>query len=164
MLGDDVSELFGEQNDIEFPHLDHQDQKLDNWELKPVCGAAYIGCRGIVEALNSGAGIVICGRCTDASPVMGASAWYFQWNEEQYCELAGALTAGHLIECGTYVVGANFSGFKDFLPELVDLAFPIAEIDSQGQCVITKTHAEEATLLRTLSRHNYFTSSRVICT
>ncbi len=83
---------------------------------------------------------MICGRCTDASPVMGAAAWHFGWNmDEQYDELAGALLAGHLIECGAYVVGANFSGFKDFLDDLVDVAFPIAEIDGQGRCVITKT-------------------------
>src|ERR1700761_974412 len=62
-----------------FIHLDHADRELDDWELKPVCGAAYIGCRGIVQALNAGAQIVICGRCTDASPVMGAAAWHFQW-------------------------------------------------------------------------------------
>ncbi|KIX04246.1 uncharacterized protein Z518_07800 [Rhinocladiella mackenziei CBS 650.93] len=143
VLGDDISDLLGDserRKDLSFPHLDHIEQTLDGWELEPFCGNAYIGCRGIVEALNSGASIVICGRCTDASPVMGAAAWHFGWNvEEQYNELAGALLAGHLIECGAYVVGANFSGFKDFLDELVDMAFPIAEIDVQGRCVITKT-------------------------
>jgi hypothetical protein len=142
VLGDDVSELIKDKENgkvLNFPHLDHAERSLHDWKLKPFCGAAYIGCRGIVEALNAGADIVICGRCTDASPVMGAAAWYYQWTEEQYDELAGALVAGHLIECGPYVVGANFSGFKDFLPELVDLAFPIAEIDAAGHCVITKT-------------------------
>jgi hypothetical protein len=142
VLGDDVSELIRDKERrkvLDFSHLDHAERKLDDWEREPFCGAAYIGCRGIVEALNAGADIIICGRCTDASPVMGAAAWYYQWTEEQYDELAGALVAGHLIECGAYVVGANFSGFKEFLPKLVDLAFPIAEIDAAGQCVITKT-------------------------
>ncbi|KAI1628687.1 hypothetical protein EDD37DRAFT_16881 [Exophiala viscosa] len=144
VLGDDISDLLAnpdQRSAFKFPHLDHTDQTLDEWSLTPVCGAAYIGCRGIVEALNAGASIVICGRCTDASPVMGAAAWYFGWDmDSSYDELAGALTAGHLIECGAYVVGANFSGFKPFLDDpLVDLAFPIAEIDSQGRCIITKT-------------------------
>jgi hypothetical protein len=145
VMGDDVSELLRKERgvDMEFPHLDHEGQKLGDWELTPFCGAAYIGCHGIVAALNAGASIIICGRCTDASPVMGAAAWHFQWSLGQYSELAGALVAGHLIECGAYVVGANFSGFKDFLPDdgLVDLAFPIAEIDERGHCVITRTEA-----------------------
>ena len=142
VLGDNVTHLIKDNEQrhmLKFPHLDHTERSVHDWELEPVCAAAYIGCRGIVEALNAGADIIICGRCTDASPVMGAAAWHFQWKEEQYDEMAGALVAGHLIECGAYVVGANFSGFKEFLPELIDLAFPIAEIDAQGQCVITRT-------------------------
>ncbi|KAK7419788.1 hypothetical protein QQX98_003160 [Neonectria punicea] len=142
VLGDDVSGLISKLGKgVDFPHLDHVEKGLKDWELKPTCGAAYIGCRGIVEALNSGAQIIICGRCTDASPVMGAAAWYFQWAEDQYDAMAGALLAGHLIECGPYVCGANFTGFKQILGDLVDLSFPIAEIDSQGQCVVTTTAA-----------------------
>ncbi|KAH6974572.1 hypothetical protein BKA56DRAFT_634441 [Ilyonectria sp. MPI-CAGE-AT-0026] len=142
VLGDDVSDLISQLGQgPDLTHLDHQEKKLQDWELKPFCGAAYIGCRGIVEALNSGAQIVICGRCTDASPVMGAAAWYLQWEEDQYDAMAGALLAGHLIECGPYVCGANFTGFKDMLGDLVDLSFPIAEIDRNGQCVVTTTDA-----------------------
>ncbi|KIW76631.1 hypothetical protein Z517_09075 [Fonsecaea pedrosoi CBS 271.37] len=143
VLGDDISNLIHDperRKDLHFPHLDHAERTLDDWNLEPFCGNAYVGCRGIVEALKAGASIVICGRCTDASPVMGAAAWHFGWDlEGQYDELAGALLAGHLIECGAYVVGANFSGFKEFLDDLVDVAFPIAEIDARGGCVITKT-------------------------
>lgn len=142
VLGDDVTDIITDpqrRSQLQFAHLDHQERLLDNWELEPFCATAYIGCQGIAKALKAGASIVICGRVTDASPVMGACAWYFGWQEEQYDEFAGSLLAAHLIECGPYVVGANFSGFKEFLPELFDLAFPIAEIDSAGRCVITKT-------------------------
>ncbi|KAF6825814.1 hypothetical protein CPLU01_10011 [Colletotrichum plurivorum] len=139
VLGDDVSELVSRRPDLDFPHLDHPERKLRDWGLEPVCGAAYIGCWGIASALRSGARIVLCGRVTDASPVMGAAAWYHNWRPSQHSELAGALLAAHLIECGPYVVGANFSGFKDFMPGLVDLAFPVAEISRDGGCVITKT-------------------------
>ncbi|KAK2057439.1 DUF1446-domain-containing protein [Colletotrichum caudatum] len=95
---------------------------------------------------------------------MGAAAWYYGWREHQHQELAGALLAAHLIECGPYVVGANFSGFKDFLPELVDLAFPVAEIARDGGCVISKTaeggghvtrHTVTAQLLYELQGHLY---------
>ncbi|KAH6687775.1 DUF1446 domain protein [Plectosphaerella plurivora] len=133
IYGDDVSGLLNTgdpanrmPNGLSFPHLDHPELTLDKWGFTPLSGNAYIGCWGIVKALRSGARIVLCGRCTDASP-------------DQYDELAGSLLAAHLIECGPYVVGANFSGFKDFLPDLVDLAFPIAEIQRDGTCFITKT-------------------------
>ncbi|KAK2046160.1 DUF1446-domain-containing protein [Colletotrichum somersetense] len=167
VLGDDVSGLLRDKSarkDLKFPHLDHPETMLDDWDFEPCCGNAYIGCWGIVEALRSGARIVICGRCTDASPVMGAAAWYYGWREDQHQELAGALLAAHLIECGPYVVGANFSGFKDFLPELVDLAFPVAEIARDGGCVISKTaegggrvtrHTVTAQLLYELQGHLY---------
>ncbi|KAF5611458.1 DUF1446 domain protein [Fusarium subglutinans] len=138
VLGDDVSDVV-RRRDVQITHLDHPEQTLDSWGFTPCCATAYIGCWGIVQALRSGARIVICGRCTDASPVMGAAAWYHGWREDQYEELAGSLLAAHLIECGPYVVGANFSGFKDFLPELVDIAFPIAEIDPRGRCTIGRT-------------------------
>ncbi|THX86740.1 DUF1446-domain-containing protein [Aureobasidium pullulans] len=144
ILGDDVSYLLKQgksgQRALEFPHLDHQNQLLEDWDpdLEPTCAAAYIGAWGIVAALRKGADIVICGRVTDASPVIGAAAWWYGWSEQSYDQLAGALIAGHLIECGPYATGANFSGFKQFLSELVDLAFPIAEITPSGTCYITK--------------------------
>jgi hypothetical protein len=113
VLGDDISHLLSNSSIPSLTHLDHLDRSLDKWDLKPLCGNAYIGCRGIVEALNAGASIVICGRVTDASPVMGAAAWHFGWDlDEQYDELAGALVAGHLIECGAYVVGAVSHDFS----------------------------------------------------
>ncbi|KAK6215701.1 hypothetical protein QIS74_08720 [Colletotrichum tabaci] len=178
VLGDDVSGLLrrdrsstrrredddDDDDGLTFPHLDHPHTTLDDWGFEPCCGNAYIGCWGIVEALRAGARIVVCGRCTDASPVMGAAAWYYGWREDQHQELAGALLAAHLIECGPYVVGANFSGFKDFLPELVDLAFPVAEIGRDGGCVIGKTaegggrvtrHTVTAQLLYELQGHLY---------
>ena len=144
ILGDDVSYLLKQgksgQRALEFPHLDHQNQLLEDWDpdLEPTCAAAYIGAWGIVAALREGADIVICGRVTDASPVIGAAAWWYGWSEQSYDQLAGALIAGHLIECGPYATGANFSGFKQFLSELMDLAFPIAEITPSGTCYITK--------------------------
>ncbi|KAH0285483.1 DUF1446-domain-containing protein [Aureobasidium namibiae CBS 147.97] len=144
ILGDDVSHLLKKRKHghrvLGFPHLDHEEQLLEDWDsdLEPTCAAAYIGAWGIVAALKEGADIVICGRVTDASPVIGAAAWWYGWSEQAYDQLAGALIAGHLIECGPYATGANFSGFKEFLPELVDLAFPVAEIMPSGACYITK--------------------------
>ncbi|KAK5175648.1 uncharacterized protein LTR77_000787 [Saxophila tyrrhenica] len=142
VVGDDVSSLITSEGKggLKFQHLDHAEQLLDDWnpDLTPSCAAAYIGAFGVVEALTYGAQIVVCGRVTDASPVIGAAAWWHGWSQDDYDALAGALIAGHLIECGPYACGANFSGFKEFLPQLVDLAFPIAEIAADGSCCITK--------------------------
>ncbi|KAB8223245.1 hypothetical protein BDV33DRAFT_189133 [Aspergillus novoparasiticus] len=140
VLGDDISEPIQREEPgfQDLHHLDHDDWKLKDWPLKPHCAVAYIGAWGIVEALNAGADIVICGRVTDASPVIGAAAWWYRWQRDAWDELAGALVTGHLIECGPYVTGANFSGFKPLLPNLVDLSFPIAEISPDGSCIITK--------------------------
>lgn len=173
VLGDDITGLLEDEqarHSLQLPHLDHPERNLNDWDFTPCCGNTYIGCWGIAKALRAGAKIVICGRCTDASPVMGAAAWYYGWREEQFQELAGSLLAAHLIECGPYVVGANFSGFKDFLPDLVDLAFPIAEIDPTGGFAITKTaegggHVTKATvtaqLLYELQGHLYLNPDTV---
>lgn len=142
VVGDDVSSLVTSKGKdvLELRHLDHEEQLLDDWDpdLEPSCAAVYIGSWGIVEALKQGAQIVVRGRVTDASPVIGSAAWWHGWTENNYNALAGALIAGHLIECGPYACGANFSGIKEFLPQLVDLAFPVAEISADGSCYITK--------------------------
>ena len=104
---------------------------------KPIAANAYLGGWGIVKALNEGADIVVCGRVTDAAPVIALSAWWHNWQENDFDQLAGALIAGHLIECSTYVTGGNFPGFKS-LGDLTSVGFPIAEIAHDGVCVITK--------------------------
>ena len=85
-----------------------------------------------------GADIVVTGRVTDASLVVGPAIWRHGWTPEQYDELAGAVVAGHIIECGTQATGGNFSGFLDLPRDGVPLGFPIAEIAADGSCVITK--------------------------
>ena len=74
---------------------------------------AYLGAFGIARALEAGADIVVTGRVTDASVVVGPAIWKFGWTPGQYDELAGAVVAGHVIECGTQATGGNFSGFLD---------------------------------------------------
>ncbi len=99
---------------------------------------AYLGAFGIAAALDRGADIVVTGRVTDASVVVGPAASHFGWRPDQYDELAGAMVAGHIIECGTQATGGNFSGFRAFKPDLRPLGFPIAEVAADGSAVITK--------------------------
>jgi hypothetical protein len=99
---------------------------------------AYLGAFGIAAALDRGADIVVTGRVTDASVVVGPAASHFGWDPEQYDELAGAVVAGHVIECGAQATGGNFSGFRSFKPDTRPLGFPIAEVAADGSAVITK--------------------------
>jgi hypothetical protein len=112
---------------------------LDDWNFEPVYAQAYLGGLGIAAAFTRGADIVICGRVSDASPVIGAAAWWHGWDRSQLDELANAFVAGHLIECSNYVCGGNFTGFKALEDKnWHDIGYPIAEISRSGQVTITK--------------------------
>ncbi|KAJ0374652.1 hypothetical protein COL26b_007120 [Colletotrichum chrysophilum] len=113
--------------------------KKDREPREIVSANAYLGAHAIYEALQKGADIVICGRASDASPVIACAWYWWSWNNTSYDEIAGALVAGHLIECSAYVTGGNFSGFENFdLDHFVNPGFPIAEISKDGTCIITK--------------------------
>ncbi|KAF2440515.1 DUF1446-domain-containing protein [Karstenula rhodostoma CBS 690.94] len=142
VTGDDVTTQFTDllKSGEEFPSLP-SDTPIDQWGVEPVCAQAYLGGVGIAEALRHGADIVICGRVTDAAPVVGAAMWYHNWGREDFTELAHALMAGHLLECSSYVTGGYYTGFKkELLPSknCTNLGFPIGEIESNGEFVITK--------------------------
>ncbi len=98
---------------------------------------AYLGGAGIAAALAAGADVVVTGRVTDASLVVGPAMAHHDWSPEQYDELAGAVVAGHVLECGAQATGGNFSGFRS-IDRSRPLGFPLAEIAADGGCVITK--------------------------
>ena len=91
--------------------------------------------------MQAGADVVVTGRVTDASLVVGPAAAHFGWTPEHHDELAGAVVAGHVLECGTQATGGNFSGFLRLAIRrrpLAPLGFPLAEIDADGSSTITK--------------------------
>jgi len=98
---------------------------------------AYLGCWGIVEALNAGADVVITGRATDAAIVCGPAAWHHGWRRDDWDALAGAVVAGHVIECGTQATGGNYAFFRE-VPGMERVGFPWAEVASDGSSVIGK--------------------------
>jgi len=106
---------------------------------------AYLGAWGIKEALDQGADIVICPRVTDAAVVIGPAAWKFNWQRNDYDALAGALAAGHIIECGQQATGGNYAFFQE-VPSFDKPGYPIAEIEASGNFTITK-HAGTAGLV-----------------
>jgi hypothetical protein len=112
---------------------------------RPLTANAYLGAGAIAEALVAGADVVVTGRVTDASVVVGPAMAHFGWEPTEYDALAGATVAGHVVECGTQATGGNFSGFRALVPSASTpggrpdpLGFPIAEIEADGSCVITK--------------------------
>ncbi|KUI44066.1 exopolyphosphatase [Mycobacterium sp. IS-1590] len=102
---------------------------------------AYLGAWGIVECLQAGADVVVTGRVTDASVTVGPAAAHHGWDRADFDRLAGAVAAGHVIECGAQATGGNYAFFARDFPDLSALTrpgFPLAEIHADGSAVITK--------------------------
>ncbi len=119
--------------------LEHLDTgvALADAGVEPVTANAYLGGWGIAEALAGGADVVVCPRVTDASVVVGPAAWHHGWAHDDWDHLAGAVVAGHIIECGTQATGGNYAFFGE-VTDRRPFGFPIAEVADDGSCVITK--------------------------
>ncbi|GLW16509.1 exopolyphosphatase [Streptomyces sp. NBRC 13847] len=106
------------------------------WGEGVLTANAYLGGAGIAAGLRAGADVVVTGRVTDAALVSGAAQAHFGWRPEQFDRLAGAVVAGHVLECGTQATGGNYSFFADH--DVRRPGFPLAEIAADGSSVITK--------------------------
>ena len=104
---------------------------------EPVAANAYLGGWGIAACLQAGANVVVTGRVTDASLVVGPAAAHFGWHPHDFDAIAGAMAAGHVIECGAQATGGNYAFFAE-IPDLRHPGFPIAEVSPDGSSVITK--------------------------
>jgi len=141
VTGDDLMPRMGE--------LDEPWINLDTREapdgVQFLTANAYLGGEPITAALAAGADVVITGRVTDAALVVGPAAWWHGWSyadaaagdRTQLDRFAGAVVAGHAIECGAQVTGGNYSFFSA-LPGMEHVGFPIAEVADDGSSVITK--------------------------
>ncbi|MFT7647419.1 MAG: hypothetical protein ACI8Y4_002168 [Candidatus Poriferisodalaceae bacterium] len=138
VAGDDLTgrlpELIAAGHD--FTHLD-TGQPLGDLADRIVTANAYIGCWGIVDALNQGADIVVTGRATDAAVVAGPAAWHHGWARDNWDALAGAIVAGHVIECGAQATGGNYSFFTE-IEDMTYPGFPWADVASDGSTVFGK--------------------------
>ena len=141
--GDDLMPRLGEltESGEQWVNLD-TGQTLAEAGVHPLTANAYIGGRAIAQALDEGADVVITGRCTDAALVVGPAAWWQGWSFDSaepadLARLAGAVVAGHIIECGAQATGGNYS-FFDEVPGIEHIGFPLAEVAADGSSVITK--------------------------
>lgn len=138
VMGDDV---LGELGDLQAKgiRLEHLETAiaLSDASVEPITANAYLGGWGIAEALSGGADVVVCPRVTDASLVVGPAAWHHGWLRNDWDSLAGAVVAGHIIECGTQATGGNYAFFEE-VSDRRAFGFPIAEVANDGTSVITK--------------------------
>ncbi|HUO45415.1 MAG TPA: acyclic terpene utilization AtuA family protein [Acidimicrobiia bacterium] len=136
--GDDLIERLDrlQSDGHEFIHLD-RGSALRGSGVTPITANAYLGGWGIKEALDRGADIVVTGRVTDAALVVGPAAWHHGWSRDNWDALAGALVAGHIIECGAQTTGGNYAFYRE-VPGLNRVGFPLAELAADGSSVITK--------------------------
>lgn len=104
---------------------------------RPLTANAYLGAWGIAECLRGGADVVVTGRVTDASLVVGPAAAHFGWARDDWDALAGATVAGHVLECGAQATGGNYAFFQEIY-NVKAPGFPLAEIHADGSSVITK--------------------------
>ena len=137
--GDDLLPRLAELQDAgeDLAHLD-TGRKLADADVAPVTANAYLGGWGIAAALEAGADIVVTPRVTDAALVVGPAAWWHGWDRHDWDPLAGAVVAGHVIECGPQATGGNYSFVADEVPDHRYPGFPIAEVAGDGSSVITK--------------------------
>jgi hypothetical protein len=136
--GDDLLDQLGELQAAGHPltHL-NTGRPLSDAPATPMTANAYLGGWGIADALAAGADVVVCPRVTDAALTVGPAAWAFDWATDDWDRLAGAVVAGHVIECGPQATGGNYCFFTELANPLRP-GFPIAEMHADGSSVITK--------------------------
>lgn len=163
ILGDDViNSLDMNTKTIETNEL------LNSYKDKMISANAYIGINGIVQALRSGADIIIGGRIADPSLTLAPLVYEFNWKMDEYDRLARGTCAGHLLECAAQVCGGYFhDGYKKIVPNIEDLGFPFADINEDGEILIQKLSTsggyvntqtvKEQLLYEIMDPSNYFT-------
>lgn len=98
---------------------------------------AYLGAAPIVQALEMGANIVICGRVTDTGVTLAPMIYEFGWPEDDWDKIAAGIVAGHIIECGLQACGGNFTDWQ-LVPSHENMGYPILEVEADGTFVVTK--------------------------
>ncbi len=138
LTGDDVLDRLQawQHQGLALAHLD-KGMPLSALKAPVLTANAYLGGWGIADALARGADVVITGRVTDASLVVGPAAWRFGWGRGDWDRLAAAVVAGHILECGAQCTGGNYAFFQE-VPTYTKIGFPLAEMEADGSFVVTK--------------------------
>ncbi|KUJ69880.1 exopolyphosphatase [Streptomyces albus subsp. albus] len=140
-LADAVRELAGRLGlPVRVAHVEGDDLRdraaAAGWGGDVLTANAYLGGAGIAACLRAGADVVVTGRVTDAALVTGPAAAHFGWAPDDWDALAGAMVAGHVLECGAQATGGNYAFFHEH--DVRRPGFPLAEVYADGSAVITK--------------------------
>ncbi|PRA31392.1 acyclic terpene utilization AtuA family protein [Pseudomonas poae] len=133
VIGDDVLDV------LQPEFLLDNGQTVGSLGDRLISANAYLGVDGILDALRADADVVITGRVADPSLFLAPQMFEFGWAADDWQRLGRGTLVGHLLECAGQVSGGYFAdpGFKD-VDDLARLGFPLAEIDADGEALITK--------------------------
>jgi hypothetical protein len=139
VLGDDVLGRLTQLRDAgqSLAHLD-TGAPFDALPGTPLLASVYLGARGIVDALEQGADVVITGRVADASLFLAPAVFEHGWAWDDWDRLAAGIVVGHLLECSGQSIGGNYTGDWWALPQPWELPYPIADVAADGTAVISK--------------------------
>ncbi|MGE5570725.1 MAG: acyclic terpene utilization AtuA family protein [Rhodospirillales bacterium] len=139
VLGDDVFPRIDEllAAGCEMRNLD-TGEPLARVRNRVLSANAYLGAFPLAAALDTGADVVISGRCADAALALAPMIHRFGWREDDWDLLAGGTVAGHIIECGAQATGGNSQPDWSSIPDLANIGYPIVEAEPDGTFVVTK--------------------------
>src|SRR5258706_10427292 len=138
VVGDDLMARLGELN-AAGGSLDNMEDGAPFLAVRDRVSSAnaYYGAWPVVEALRSGAQIVVTGRCTDTGITLAPMLHAFGWAADDWDRLAAGIVAGHIVECGAQSTGGNFTDWRE-IPSFAGIGYPIVEMHADGSFVITK--------------------------
>lgn len=164
ITGDDVLKII-KQNASSLKDLEN-DKTLDNYDL--ISANAYLGADVIVQALNTGAQIIVTGRVADPSLFLAPMIYEFGWDPGDYDLMGKGTIVGHLMECAGQITGGYFAdGVHKKVSGLENLGYPFADVSRDGSAVISKVKgtggvvnlqtAKEQLLYEVMNPNEYFT-------
>jgi hypothetical protein len=138
VVGDDLLERLGELN-ASGVTLDNMDDgaKFAAVRERVSSANAYYGAWPVVDALRSGAQIVVTGRCTDTGITLAPMIHAFDWAADDWDRLASGIVAGHIVECGAQSTGGNFTDWRS-VPRFHAIGYPVIEVHADGSFIVTK--------------------------
>ncbi len=138
VVGDDLMARLDELNDAG-ASLDNMDDgaRFAGIRERVSSANAYYGAWPVVEALRTGARIVVTGRCTDTGITLAPMIHAFGWAPDDWDRLASGIVAGHIIECGAQSTGGNFTDWRS-IKHFASIGYPIIEVHADGSFIVTK--------------------------
>jgi hypothetical protein len=130
--------IIDKMDSLELAALDPNAPALADVRSRLLSANIYFGAAPIVQAIKGGADIIVCGRVTDTALTMAPIIEHFNVSFTNYNALATGTVAGHVLECGAQASGGNFLGKTLSVDDLVEIGFPIAEVHSPNEVIITK--------------------------